>query len=164
MEIYAYKHPDDPLKQLNVDIAELQHGEKSKERAVLELALQLGLGISEIQDREAGMSEDEATSAVLRNEKLSLTEDNLEIQQILKEAYRKKIYRPSVGKVTKEKPTALWYLVPFFFSIIGGLIGYAGVKNEDRDMAANLLYFGVFMLFVYLAIGWLYYNWLLSLL
>ena len=41
------------------------------------------------------------------------------------------------------KPTALWYLVPFFFGIIGGIIAYVGTKDEDRGMADSLLIFGI---------------------
>jgi hypothetical protein len=42
-----------------------------------------------------------------------------------------------------QKPTALWYLAPFFFGLIGGLLGYVGVKNEDKGMADSLLIFGL---------------------
>jgi len=52
-----------------------------------------------------------------------------------------------------ERPTALWYLVPFFFGLIGGIVAYVGTKEEDKDMANNLLVFGilwtVFLLIVY---------------
>jgi len=41
------------------------------------------------------------------------------------------------------KPTALWYLVPFFFGVIGGIIAYIGTKEEDRVMADSLLVFGI---------------------
>jgi hypothetical protein len=44
---------------------------------------------------------------------------------------------------TKASPTALWYLVPFFFGLIGGIIGYVGVKDEDQGMADGLLVFGI---------------------
>ncbi len=45
--------------------------------------------------------------------------------------------------VEGEGPSGLWYLVPFFFGIIGGLVGYVGVKDEDPDMASGLLVFGI---------------------
>lgn len=58
-------------------------------------------------------------------------------------------------------PTKLWYLVPFFFGIIGGLIGYVAVKDEDAEMATNLLTFGIFMFFVNIFVGWwLFFRWL----
>ena len=41
------------------------------------------------------------------------------------------------------KPTALWYLVPLFFGLIGGIIAYIGTKDEDEQMAYNLLMFGI---------------------
>jgi hypothetical protein len=42
-----------------------------------------------------------------------------------------------------ERPTALWYVFPFFFGIIGGIIGYVGTKDEDKEMADSLLIFGI---------------------
>jgi hypothetical protein len=41
------------------------------------------------------------------------------------------------------KPTGLWYLVPFFFGIIGGIVAYVGTKDEDKGMADSLLVFGI---------------------
>jgi hypothetical protein len=41
------------------------------------------------------------------------------------------------------KPTALWYLVPFFFGIIGGIVAYVGTKDDDKGMAESLLLFGI---------------------
>jgi hypothetical protein len=41
------------------------------------------------------------------------------------------------------KPTVLWYIVPLLFGVLGGLVGYMGVKYEDRKIATNLLAFGI---------------------
>jgi hypothetical protein len=41
------------------------------------------------------------------------------------------------------KPTALWYLIPFLFGLIGGIIAYIGTKDEDEEMAYGLLLFGI---------------------
>ena len=46
------------------------------------------------------------------------------------------------GEASSGRPTLLWYLVPFFFGILGGLVGYVGTKDEDKDMANGLLLFG----------------------
>jgi len=63
-------------------------------------------------------------------------------------------FYPSYARRYTE-PTKLWYLVPFFFGIIGGLIGYVAVKGEDDEMATNLLMFGIFMFFVDMFVIWL---------
>ena len=62
---------------------------------------------------------------------------------------------------TKPKPSSLWYLVPFFFGIIGGLIGYVGTKDEDKDMATNLLILGIIISFISFVTLW---AWIASLL
>ncbi len=61
-----------------------------------------------------------------------------------------------------KKPSGLWYLVPFFFGIIGGLIGYVALKNEDKDMAETLLVFGIFMFLVNIVITFTFYSWIIS--
>ena len=41
------------------------------------------------------------------------------------------------------KSTRLWYLVPILFGIIGGLIGYVALKNDEPKKAKTLLYIGI---------------------
>jgi len=36
-----------------------------------------------------------------------------------------------------KRPSKAWYLVPIFFGIIGGLVMYLVLKDEDRKMAKN---------------------------
>jgi hypothetical protein len=57
-----------------------------------------------------------------------------------------------------EKPSGIWYLVPFLFGLIGGIIGYVGTKDRDEDMAFGLLLFGIIWTFVLLIIGWTLIN------
>jgi len=52
----------------------------------------------------------------------------------------------------KHRRSSAWYLVPILFSIIGGLIGYFAVKDDDKGMANNLLGIGIVMFFIYLII------------
>jgi hypothetical protein len=61
------------------------------------------------------------------------------------------------------RPTLLWYLVPFFFGILGGLVGYVGTKDEDTDMANGLLLFGavwsiILYIFYWVALSSLIFN------
>ena len=57
-----------------------------------------------------------------------------------------------------EKPSGAWYLVPFLFGLIGGIIGYVGTKDRDEDMAFGLLIFGIIWSFVLFFIGWTLIN------
>lgn len=56
------------------------------------------------------------------------------------------------------KPSTAWYLVPFLFGLIGGIIGYVGTKDRDEDMAFGLLVFGIIWSFIMLVIGWTLIN------
>jgi len=65
-------------------------------------------------------------------------------------------------KVFLQKPSSAWYLVPIFFGIVGGLIGYVAVKDDDKDMANSLLSLGIVMTFVSIIIIWAFYSWLIN--
>ena len=41
-----------------------------------------------------------------------------------------------------EKVSSIWYLFPFFFMIIGGVIAWAVNKDRDPKKARNFLIFG----------------------
>jgi len=45
--------------------------------------------------------------------------------------------------VVVERPSAFWYLVPFFFAVLGGVVAYVGTKDRDKGMANRLLIFGI---------------------
>lgn len=52
--------------------------------------------------------------------------------------------RESKERMTETpRPSLAWYLVPFFFGILGGIVGYVAVKDRDEDMALGLLFFGI---------------------
>jgi hypothetical protein len=42
-----------------------------------------------------------------------------------------------------EPVSGAWYLVPFFFGFIGGIIAWAVTKDRDPNRARNLLIFGI---------------------
>jgi len=54
------------------------------------------------------------------------------------------------------KPTKLWYLVPFFFGLLGGLVAYIGVRDQDRDIATNLLAFSIFITIIDVILTWFF--------
>jgi len=43
------------------------------------------------------------------------------------------------------KPSAAWYLLPIFFSIIGGIIAWACIRDRDPRMAKNNLILGIIL-------------------
>ncbi len=49
---------------------------------------------------------------------------------------------------TKNRPTRAWYLMPIFFSILGGIIGYFAVRNDDRKFANRLFIVGIVLFLV----------------
>ena len=63
----------------------------------------------------------------------------------------------------RDKPTRAWYLVPLLFGILGGIIGYFAVKNEDQRLANNLLIVGIVVTFLIFLLGFLYVLFLITL-
>ncbi len=48
-----------------------------------------------------------------------------------------------------EKPRIIWlYLLPIFLGIIGGIIAYFALRNDDREKAKKCLYLGLILLAV----------------
>jgi hypothetical protein len=67
-----------------------------------------------------------------------------------------------------EQPSAIgevsnwWYLVPFFFSFIGGIIAWAVNKDSDPKKAKNMLIFGIVWTFVPVIIVFVFWAALLA--
>lgn len=167
---YAKKFPNDPNETvrdlMEIDIRQSIESGRSREEA-----------ISEILERTASI-EQRIENYENRIDRLTILFAEGEIGE---ESYKRAIKtlenklsqlknEPKILKAREmreetisEKPTALWFLVPFFFGIIGGIVSYVGVKDDDENMAATLLFFGIFMFFIDLLIVWVFYTWLLNL-
>ncbi|HJJ21460.1 MAG: hypothetical protein O2834_01680 [Crenarchaeota archaeon] len=44
--------------------------------------------------------------------------------------------------------SSYWYLLPIFFSIIGGIIGYLIIQKDDPRKAKNCIYIGIIMIII----------------
>lgn len=94
-----------------------------------------------------------------RIKRLEETKESPDIEQTSVENLRQS-REPSF---VEESPTALWYLIPFFFGLIGGFVAYIGVKDRDESMATNLLVFGIVWSLIMSLIAWVWWSaWLSS--
>lgn len=50
------------------------------------------------------------------------------------------------------KRSSLWFLLPIFFSVIGGVIAYFIIKDDDPRKAKNCLLLGIILTAISLAI------------
>ena len=60
---------------------------------------------------------------------------------------------PNMSKLVNNPRSRGWYLLPIFFSIIGGVIAYLVLKDDDKPLAKNCLIIGFVMLLFGLIIG-----------
>lgn len=45
----------------------------------------------------------------------------------------------------KKEASAIWYLVPLLFGLLGGIVAYAAIKNDDPNKAEGCLWLGIGM-------------------
>ena len=58
--------------------------------------------------------------------------------------------------MTENRRSGLWYLLPIIFGIIGGVIAYFVIKQDDPDKAKNCLYLGIVLLIIDIIAGLLF--------
>lgn len=49
-----------------------------------------------------------------------------------------------------------WYLLPIFLNVIGGIIAYLVLKDDDRALAKNCLYLGIILTVIGFVIGMIF--------
>jgi hypothetical protein len=50
------------------------------------------------------------------------------------------------------KRSSLWFLLPIFFNILGGVIAYFIIKDDDPSKAKNCLWLGIILFAIPIAI------------
>lgn len=57
------------------------------------------------------------------------------------------------AKFTPRRRSRWWYLLPILFGIIGGVIAYFVLKDDDRKMAKNCLWLSIILTIISFIIG-----------
>jgi hypothetical protein len=50
-----------------------------------------------------------------------------------------------------KQKSILWYLLPILFSVIGGVIAYFVLRDDDPSKAKNCLWLGIILVIIYVA-------------
>ena len=58
----------------------------------------------------------------------------------------------------RKERSSWWYLFPIFLGLIGGIIAYFVLRNDDRKKAKNCLYIGIILAFMGLIVNLLFLN------
>jgi len=58
--------------------------------------------------------------------------------------------------MVEHRRSGLWYLLPIIFGIIGGVIAYFVIKQDDPGKAKNCLYLGIVLLIIDIVAGLLF--------
>ena len=59
----------------------------------------------------------------------------------------------TVSKIEQPRTSFAWYLLPLFLSLLGGIIGYARVKDRNPGKADNILAIGIFLFIIEIVLG-----------
>ena len=68
-------------------------------------------------------------------------------------AFCSKCGKPISNTGMIRKRSKRWYLLPIFFDIIGGIICYYALRNDDKKLAQNCLKLGVILFLINIGIG-----------
>jgi hypothetical protein len=49
---------------------------------------------------------------------------------------------------SEKSRSSMWYLLPIFVGMIGGIIGYLIIRKDDPQKAKNCIYIGIVMMII----------------
>ncbi len=105
-------------------------------------------GVKRIEENIGRLQQEHKIPIVERRERASASISRYPRYDSREEIYEDRHYHGS--------PDRVWYLVPFFFGILGGIVAYVAVKDDAPEMADNLLAFGIFWTVVLFILGWVF--------
>jgi hypothetical protein len=137
----AYEKKGQGLAEFSSEIKSLMDIGMSRERALVQLALENKIEIEDIKELEKrGLSKEEAIREFCG--KLKRTQE-------LQSAYT------SSEVAIRVNPSDAWYLMPILLGFLGGIVAYVYVRDDDLEMAKNLFFVGIIPTFIYIILGWM---------
>jgi len=137
--LQAYEKKGQGLAEFSNAVTSLMELGMSRERALVHMALENNIEIEEVKELEKrGLSREEASKEFV--EKLKTMQE---------------LYASTASEPVKMSPSAFWYLLPLFLGLVGGLIAYVYVRDDDPDMAKDLFLIGVIPTVVIIILGWI---------
>lgn len=115
-------------------------GLKNKPQTYTNLMVSIGMDV----DRDRG----KFTYHVNLLKDVKLIDQEGDFYRITKQGEGALVTTEKVETIRVRKHTAAWYVVPLLLGIIGGIIGYIVIKDDDPKMAKNLLILGTLMTFL----------------
>ena len=85
-----------------------------------------------------------------------------EAYSILSDSEKRRRYDQHVYEYTTRQPTrsssSLWYLLPIFLGIIGGVIAFFVLRRTDYQRAKYCLYIGLIMMGISIFLNYIFYQ------
>jgi len=144
LQVYTQKGKG--FSELSDDLALLRKQGYSRVEALLNLAFQNNIDIEEIRGlEEQGLSREEAKLRFLKG-----LERTKEFYDVLDNAHSESVFRRNAT------PSSLWYILPIALGLIGGLIAYVYVRDDDSEMAKDLFTVGLIVFIINVILFYLF--------
>lgn len=91
--------------------------------------------------------------SMISSSEINASIDNVS-DELLIEKERKVVQRRSAPVIRVGSVSDVWYLVPLFLGLLGGVLAYYAIKDDDREKVTNMIYLGV----ASTILGWLFYQ------
>jgi len=144
LQVYTQKGRG--ISELSDDLALLREQGYSRVEALLNLAFQNNIDVEEIRGlEEQGLSREEAKLRFIKD-----LERTKEFYDVLDSTHSESVVRRT------DTPSLLWYILPIVLGLIGGLIAYVYVRDDNPEMAKDLFTVGLIVFIINIILFYLF--------